>query len=51
MKKSTSAEIANNLPFTVDEAVLEKVSEFLQDHASSEMGPPDTPAPQVVAPP
>ena len=33
------------LPFVVDESVLKQVSEFLQDQSSSEMGPPDYPAP------
>ena len=33
------------LPFVVDESVLKQVAEFLQDQSSSEMGPPDVPAP------
>ena len=33
------------LPFVVDESVLKQVAEFLQDQSSSEMGPPDFPAP------
>ena len=33
------------LPFVVDESVLKQVAEFLQDQSTSEMGPPDFPAP------
>ena len=39
------------LPFVVDESVLKQVSEFLQDQSSSEMGPPDFPAPTPIPAP
>lgn len=50
MSLTAASEISANLPFSVDETVLEQVAEFLQNHASEESGPPDE-APPIALPP
>lgn len=42
METNTATEAPTQLPFAVDEAVLERVAEFLQQQASMELlaGPP-----------
>jgi len=42
MATNTAIEAPTQLPFAVDQAVLEQVAEFLQQQASMELsGPPD----------
>ena len=42
METNTAIEAPTQLPFAVDQAVLEQVAEFLQQQAS---GPPEPPSP------
>ena len=50
METKAVIETETQLPFAVDQAVLEQVAEFLQQQASMELSGPPTPNPDPVAP-